>query len=311
MDEFCAKSGTVKQYKTPTTYDKWFTREDPITIYFTKDVTNAQLEELYAICKPYIRQDIIESSVGLNYKKGMSLAYETSSLSSQYSKELCDKIIKRAENINKELGREVRRIVYHKYVDKYGNEYIQRPSSGQFAALEKMLDDIEGKQTSSLLSDIIVNDVNGTPIKITDEGYWFSLDEPDDEPHTMDTLVDIPTADTIAPDKSINEESVFSSFSSKFDPEDDYDLRDYNDRDAGFYDFTGSKNYFKLKELFSNIDFNLIENAHPEFINSIMNELTKYEYVSSIHKRSNILSLTDKSGMTSTIDIYEFIKKFL
>ena len=149
LDEFCKKTGKVEHYKTPKTYEKWFDREDPVTIYLSDSLTNTEMKELIGIVNPYVRPEAVPSEVGTTLSKGVSLARETST-SGQSSLELANILNKRANSINSNLGETIKEVLYN--YDNNENITDVKLSSGQFVALEKVINKLANKDVPSLLT---------------------------------------------------------------------------------------------------------------------------------------------------------------
>ena len=142
LDDYIAKSGLNVEYKTPVTYEGWFRRHDPITMYFKEPIPKNAEQEIAKIVSPYIRKTNEEVLVGRKIADGVYQIKEPTEADALL-------LIKRAENLGDEKLVEFLKMpdspfgarLYETSISQ--NKVILRTSPGIVKSLEKLLDDIE------------------------------------------------------------------------------------------------------------------------------------------------------------------------
>lgn len=144
-------------YKTPRRGDDnmWLIRSDPVTLYFMEEADNQLIEDIKEITKPY-RNPIKTPETDKVFAQGQLKDAEWMSYSKESQPEDLVKLMKRAENLNPDLAREI-----HMYAKADGISVINekgkikslvegdvytrlfRISAGQYYAINEYVDEYE------------------------------------------------------------------------------------------------------------------------------------------------------------------------
>jgi hypothetical protein len=131
LDQFCREHKAY--YKTPDQLAGWQERHDPITIYFHQDITPDIENKLKQIVTPHVRGDNLH---------GRSIAPGISAESSPSIQEI-EGLIKRADELDPQLGKAVRGFAYTQDPLKPSAPIEPKLSAGQKRAIEITLDNYE------------------------------------------------------------------------------------------------------------------------------------------------------------------------
>lgn len=144
-------------YKTPRRGDDnmWLTRSDPVTLYFMEEVDNQLIEDIKEITKPY-RNPIKTPKTDKVFAQGQLKDAEWMSYSKESQPEDLVKLMKRAENLNPDLAREIHMLAKADGISVInekgkikslveGDVYTRlfRISAGQYYAINEYVDEYE------------------------------------------------------------------------------------------------------------------------------------------------------------------------
>ena len=144
-------------YKTPRRGDDnmWLTRSDPVTLYFMEEADNQLIEDIKEITKPY-RNPIKTPKTDKVFAQGQLKDAEWMSYSKESQPEDLVKLMKRAENLNPDLAREIHMLAKADGISVInekgkikslveGDVYTRlfRISAGQYYAINEYVDEYE------------------------------------------------------------------------------------------------------------------------------------------------------------------------
>lgn len=141
LDDIIVKFGGAANYKTPSCNGDWYTRHDPITIYFKRNITKAEAGEIIKAVSPHVRKADDSVMLGEKIADGIFMLPEPNEKHVQ-------KIIDRA----KALGFDDNFIRFLQdpswlgaslYSEHSNGQKYVRTSPGLVESLNRMLDEFE------------------------------------------------------------------------------------------------------------------------------------------------------------------------